>query len=203
MFLAENQQHVPQAGGQAMTVSLVVLAKQESAKSKTTVVKPKPKITHPTPNKKPAPTTTARNRHEPQEIFEQTSKTILPATNPLLETTYNVAKTDITQQTESEVASSDNTRKQLKSVLQQAFNTHFYYPRLAVRRGWSGEVQLSLRIEANGKLSHVRILESSGFNLLDKAAMSSLDKVKILPSAIALLNGNSLDLILPVQYRLL
>ena len=98
---------------------------------------------------------------------------------------------------------SARTSSLLYSDLERAFALHFYYPRLAIRRGWSGEVQLSLRIEADGKLSHVRILKGSGFGLLDKAAMSSIDNVDILPSANALLNGNSLELILPVEYRLL
>jgi len=105
--------------------------------------------------------------------------------------------------TPTQQALSARTSSLLYSELEQAFALHFYYPRIAVRRGWSGEVQLSLRIEANGKLSQIRIIKSSGFGLLDKAAMKSLDEVEILPSAIALLNGNSLNLVLPVEYRLL
>lgn len=96
-----------------------------------------------------------------------------------------------------------STSSLLYADLERAFSLHFYYPRLAIKRGWQGDVQLSLRVDADGKLSHVRILKGSGFSLLDKAAMNSLDKVEILPAAIALLDGNSLELILPVEYRLL
>jgi protein TonB len=91
----------------------------------------------------------------------------------------------------------------LRADLEQAFALHFRYPRLAIKRGWQGEVRLGLRIEANGHLSQVRILQGSGYGLLDKAAMKSLNKVETLPNAIALLNGRSLDLILPVKYQLL
>ncbi len=91
----------------------------------------------------------------------------------------------------------------LHSDLERAFALHFYYPRMAIKRGWQGEVRISLRIEADGHLSRVRVLNSSGHTLLDKAAIASIDKVEILPTAIALLDGRTLDLILPVEYRLL
>jgi protein TonB len=98
---------------------------------------------------------------------------------------------------------SPKTASLLRADLEQAFALHFRYPRLAIKRGWQGEVRLGLRIEANGHLSQVRILQGSGYGLLDKAAMKSLNKVETLPNAIALLNGRSLDLILPVKYQLL
>ncbi|MCK4742614.1 MAG: energy transducer TonB [Sulfuriflexus sp.] len=91
----------------------------------------------------------------------------------------------------------------LHADLERAFALHFYYPRLAIKRGWQGEVHISLRVEPNGQLSDIRILRGSGYSLLDKSAMQSINKVEILPAAIALLDGNSLDLILPVEYHLL
>jgi len=91
----------------------------------------------------------------------------------------------------------------LYSDLKRAFDLHFYYPRMAIKRGWEGEVKISLRVEANGYLTHIQVIDSSGYNLLDKAAITSIDRVQILPAAIALLDGRSLDLILPVQYGLL
>ncbi len=91
----------------------------------------------------------------------------------------------------------------LYSNLERAFDLHFYYPRIAIKRGWQGQVKISLRVEADGHLTRVRILSSSGYNMLDKAAIASIDKVEKLPSAIALLDGRSLDLVLPVDYILL
>lgn len=95
------------------------------------------------------------------------------------------------------------TSSLLRADLERAFALHFYYPRLAIKRGWQGDVHISLRIESDGQLSEIRILRGSGYSLLDKSAMQSINKVEILPAAIALLDGNSLDLILPVEYRLL
>jgi protein TonB len=91
----------------------------------------------------------------------------------------------------------------LRVDLEQAFALHFRYPRLAIKHGWQGEVRLGLRIEASGQLSRIRVLQGSGYALLDKAAMKSLKEVKVLPAATALLDDNGMDLILPVQYRLL
>lgn len=91
----------------------------------------------------------------------------------------------------------------LQADLEKAFALHFRYPRLAIKRGWQGEVQLFIHIEANGRLTGVSLLQSSGYDLLDQSAMKSLKNIEILPEAIVLLHGKSQDLILPVKYILL
>jgi protein TonB len=119
-------------------------------------------------------------------------------------TTPSLTSSDLdASQTDKALQLNPKTASLLRADLEQAFSLHFRYPRLAIKRGWQGEVRLGLRIEANGHLSQVRILQGSGYGLLDKAAMKSLNKVETLPKAIALLNGHSLDLILPVKYQLL
>ena len=113
-----------------------------------------------------------------------------------------VAKLENTSN-ESALLLPESVSSLLHSDLERAFALHFYYPRRAIKRGWQGEVKISLRIEANGHLTRVRILNSSGHKLLDNAAITSIHKVQILPTAIALLDGQILDLVLPVEYRLL
>jgi len=113
-----------------------------------------------------------------------------------------VAKLESTTHPDSS-ALPESVSSLLHSDLERAFALHFYYPRIAIKRGWQGDVMISLRIEADGHLTLVKIINSSGYNLLDKAAISSIDKVEILPAAVALLDGRTLDLILPVEYRLL
>ena len=209
MWWPDDNINIPQAGGQTMTVSLVVLANKKASTS-TSVVIPTQKPKDISPLKKTVPTVAKhqrtvsskpiRQQPQPPATHSKITKAADTSTQP---PTKNIAHLDSVAKTESRLAATENTEKQLQSVLRQAFNTHFYYPRMAIRRGWSGEVHLSLRIESNGTLSHVRILKGSGFDLLDEAAVNSLDKVEVLPSATALLDGNSLDLILPVEYRLL
>ncbi len=78
---------------------------------------------------------------------------------------------------------------------------HFHYPAQAVRRGWQGTVMLGFRVGVNGAIENLHITQSSGYALLDRAALGALDKVH----AIALDNGalrTALDLQLPVIYRL-
>lgn len=98
---------------------------------------------------------------------------------------------------------SADSRKHIQQYLHDEFQRYFYYPRLAIKRGWQGEVQIGLRIEANGTLSRIRVLRGSGYSLLDNAATKSLARVEALPAAVSLLGGSSLDVILPVEYRLL
>jgi len=206
MVWPDNNTNIPKVGGQAMTVSFVVLANKSSQE----IQKAQPSIdtAKPEPVKK-IPVLTSKTHRvavatEPVKKISQAKKPESvavenkPARSTVVNTTVSEKIASVTTPSQSQ-----HTSRQLKSVLRQAFNSHFYYPRLAVRRGWSGEVQLSLRIESDGKLSHMRILKGSGFGLLDEAAMNSLSKIEMLPSAIALLEGNSLDLILPVKYRLL
>lgn len=47
------------------------------------------------------------------------------------------------------------------------------YPRQARRRGWEGVVDLRLRLDAFGRVSAVEVARSSGFELLDGAAVAA------------------------------
>ncbi len=42
------------------------------------------------------------------------------------------------------------TSNQVMASLEEAFTTHFYYPMLARRKGWEGDVMLALRVEIDG-----------------------------------------------------
>lgn len=94
-------------------------------------------------------------------------------------------------------------RRQLHTQLMLAFKPHFYYPRLAIRRGWQGHVTLGLQIEASGRLQNITVINSSGYSILDNAALASMRKVEQLPQASLLLNGDSMQLVLPVKFTLL
>jgi len=146
--------------------------------------------------------------HKPAAMSRQsTPATSVQATT----TTTDLARADTTlavaAQTsklfEPSVAMVAQTSGLLRAELQQAFRLQFYYPRLAIRRGWQGEVRLGLTVAANGMLENIHILQSSGHGILDRAALQCLGKVEQLPSAAALLKGQELALELPVQYRLL
>ncbi len=94
------------------------------------------------------------------------------------------------------------TGKLLKRMLLNNMTQYFNYPRFALIRGWQGEVIIGIRIEPDGYISRTRLVNSSGYGTLDLAALEGARKVKSLPNAVALLNGQPFDLQLPVIYRL-
>ena len=82
-------------------------------------------------------------------------------------------------------------------------SSYFSYPLLARQRNWQGEVRLGLRVEANGHLSHIHIVKSSGYTLLDHAAQKSLERIVTIPDAAGWLQGRHFDTVIPVEYRLI
>jgi len=48
------------------------------------------------------------------------------------------------------------------------------YPSLAIERGWIGTVVLQLSVDRTGKVTRVKVYRSSGYRLLDAAAVSAI-----------------------------
>jgi len=93
--------------------------------------------------------------------------------------------------------------QQLLDSLQKALVPHFNYPLLARRRGWQGIVRVGMRVEANGRLTHLHLVEPSPYSVLNTAAIASLSQLARLPNAGTWLQGRQVDLVIPVEYRLL
>jgi protein TonB len=79
---------------------------------------------------------------------------------------------------------------------------YFTYPALARRQGWEGQVLLAVTIEADGQLENPQVATSSGYAVLDAAALHALQRVGRLAAAADWLAGTTLDMRLPVIYRL-
>ncbi len=75
------------------------------------------------------------------------------------------------------------------------------YPAIARRKGWQGVVKLQLLIESDGHISDLHIEQTSGYALLDKAALSSLQLAHV-PDAAQWLDGKAVSIVVPVEYRL-
>lgn len=95
------------------------------------------------------------------------------------------------------------TARTISQRLNLALSEHFSYPRLAQRNGWQGMVKLGLRIEPNGQLSRIRVVSTSGFPILDQAALETLKRISTLQGVERWLGGTYFDTVLPVEYRLL
>lgn len=92
---------------------------------------------------------------------------------------------------------------QLAAQLRNVLAPYFTYPIMARRNGWEGQVQVGLRVEADGRLSHVRVAHSSGYRALDSAALTTLGRISIVPAAAGWLDGRHFDMVLPIEYRLI
>lgn len=66
----------------------------------------------------------------------------------------------------------------LLGQLRTSLSRHLIYPALARKQGWQGIVTVGLRIESDGLLKKIQIRQSSGYNVLDDSALSSLRKIK-------------------------
>jgi protein TonB len=56
------------------------------------------------------------------------------------------------------------------------------YPDLARRRGWQGTVLLVVKIDASGRVTDVAVEESSGYELLDAAAVGAVRRWRYKPA---------------------
>jgi TonB family protein len=118
--------------------------------------------------------------------------------NPL---TPPVGHADATEKVPSGTGAA-KIRNQLLGQLQTRLSRYLVYPPLARQRGWEGTVLLGLRVETDGHLDRVRIEHSSGYAVLDHSALNSLNRLGHLTEAASWLNGRSIDMQLPVIYRL-
>jgi protein TonB len=71
------------------------------------------------------------------------------------------------------------------------------YPLLARKMGWEGKVVVSFVICEDGTVVNIKIVKSSGFELLDKNAVESIKKSVPFPSPPV-----RAELVVPVSYRL-
>lgn len=87
--------------------------------------------------------------------------------------------------------------------LRDALAARFVYPALARREGWQGEVKVGVRVNADGRLSDIHLVASSGHAVLDRAALRSLAEVRRLDDGGRWLSGSHFDMVLPIQYHLI
>lgn len=133
---------------------------------------------------------TQKSKPEAHETKNVTRQVANDATHAVSETTKPQAK---------EHHNADATfREQIMVKLRQSLAAHFVYPLLARQRNWQGEVLLAFRLERDGRISEVRVARSSGYSLLDHAALSALDRV----GRISEMLPRTLTVELPVIYRL-
>ena len=91
--------------------------------------------------------------------------------------------------------------EQLHKSILQLVSSRFNYPLLARRKGWQGVVKLQVHIESDGRISRLQVEQTSGYPVLDLAALQSLQLASV-PDAKQWMKGQAIDIIIPVEYRL-
>ncbi|HOC38444.1 MAG TPA: energy transducer TonB [Thermodesulfobacteriota bacterium] len=81
----------------------------------------------------------------------------------------------------------------IKDLIQQ----HLDYPRRAVQMGWEGKVVVSFVIQENGISKDVKIVESSGFSVLDDNVVRAIHAVEPFPRP-----PMKAEVQVPIMYRL-
>jgi len=83
-------------------------------------------------------------------------------------------------------------------IISKLVREHLEYPYLARRMGWEGEVLLFFRLNPTGEVEEIKVLKSSGFEVLDKSAVNAVKRASKhfpRPKQIVLIK-------LPIQFKL-
>jgi protein TonB len=129
-----------------------------------------------------------------------TSQEQAPAVaHPIKVTTATATSTSMAS---NPVLQQEETDRHLRRSVMELITRELTYPAIARRKGWQGIVKLELHIEADGSITDLQIDETSGYSILDKAALQCLQLASI-PDAAQWLQGHAIDIVVPVEYRLL
>ena len=139
-----------------------------------------------------------------QPVRARTSRTTVAASTSAVETPetadHGLARPAPTATTP---AADDRLATQaVQTAVSMALKANFRYPRIARRNGWEGTVILALRVLPDGQLTDILVSSSSGHPVLDRAALRTLQTASV-PQAKQWLSDQAVDLVLPVEYRLL
>jgi len=76
-----------------------------------------------------------------------------------------------------------------------------YYPRQAKDAGWEGNVSLSLNVNSNGNLKDIKISQSSGYKILDDAALEVARALSPYPPFPPQIESQELWVEVPIVYK--
>ena len=88
-------------------------------------------------------------------------------------------------------------RKDHFIYIRELITRQLVYPPLARRMNWSGKVVLAFTIDEDGSASEIRIMETSGFIILDKSAIETIRKVAPFPKPPV-----RSEIVVPINFRM-
>lgn len=167
-------------------------------------VKPK---TEPKPIVKPAPVVV--HKDEPAPVQPSPPPPSQPTNQP--EVITAVPKTDVPPQVVAPTPPPKPTVTQAEisqahegygTTLWNAISKFKKYPRIAQSRGWQGEVVIELSLDGNGKLKSKKIIQNSGYEVLDQQALEMVDKALPFPEPPEALRGSGFTIRVPIPFKL-
>lgn len=102
----------------------------------------------------------------------------------------------------AEPAAERNMVATYEKNLSDLIKRHEKYPPRAKREGWQGTAIVGLSLSADGKVVDIKLLESSGREILDEAAVDMVRKALPLPRAPEGLRGKERLVRLPIAFKL-
>lgn len=96
----------------------------------------------------------------------------------------------------------DDARGRYSNTLWGAIGKHKQYPKIAQMRGWQGEAVVELQLDGSGKLKSKKIIQSSGYDALDKQALDMVEKAAPFPAPPEALRGSSFSITVPIPFKL-
>jgi protein TonB len=96
----------------------------------------------------------------------------------------------------------DDARGKYGNALWSEIGKYKQYPRIAQMRGWQGEAIVELLLDGNGKLKSKKIIQSSGFDILDKQALDMVEKAAPFPTPPENLRNSNFSIKVPIPFKL-
>lgn len=76
------------------------------------------------------------------------------------------------------------------------------YPSEALERGLEGRVLIAAQIGSDGQVRSATVLESSGYTMLDEAALDKVRTTRNLPAPPVMLRGREFTMDVPIIFRI-
>lgn len=182
----------------------IVIPQPESPKPEPENPEPiKPKL-EPKPIIKPSPVIVHKEEPalvQPNPPPPQTSTPEVIAVAPKVETPQVVAPPPPPKPTVTP-AEVDQAHEGYGTTLFNAISKFKKYPTIAARRGWEGKVIVELSLDGNGKLKSKKIIQNSGYEVLDQQALEMVDKALPFPEPPEALRGSGFTIRVPIPFKL-
>lgn len=177
--------------------------------AKKLIAKPKPKV-KPTAEIKPIESDSEPQRLRTNAPTSPSSK-IAASVADASEGPKDVDSPTLANSSETSATASKKISKMKRRALKKAYwssinnffkNSGYDYPKRALMDGQEGKVYITIEIAPNGAIVSAKISRSSGFPILDKAALASVMAAKQLPPLPPGISQKNQKFRIPIEYRL-